>query len=498
LPAPAQRFIAAVWLLGISALACGGLLPVPGAANGWELGAFILLGMLAGGIKVRLMRRSAPDEVASMSLGFALIFATLLRFGPAAAMIVGGVSTLCSCLYPRRQPLYQLAFNMALSAAETGISGALFLALNRGGLELEPLRSLPAVVTATLAFYLINTGAVATVIALCTRQNAPALWKETFLWTAPSFFAGAGVSTAALLIFGPNLGTVLLFLTPVVYLTYQSYSLYTARARERQEHIEQLQESQAQLASSLEREHQVAEALQRSFLISTPDGTFPRLSVRTGYEPASDETLMGGDFYDTFSLPGGKVALVVGDASGKGIEAAVRIAEIKYALRAYAHQHPGPGAVLARLNEFACDLRRHEERPAGTFVALALAVIDTETGTLAVSSAGTEPPLILGAGGQARAVDAGGMPLGVDSTESYAVSETRLSPGDILLMVTDGITEARDGDHMLGYEGLTRIAAEAQPLQTLPRIGQAILQEARGFAQGKLQDDACLLLAQWN
>jgi serine phosphatase RsbU (regulator of sigma subunit) len=498
LPKKARLFIAAVWLLGGAAAAGAAVLSAPGAAApAWELGAFLLLAVLSGAIKVRLMRHAGPEDVASMSLGFALVFASLLRFGPVAAMIVGAVSTLFSCLYPKRQPAYQLAFNLALNALESGAGGLLFLALNGGALHLEPLRSLPAVVAATLAFYLINTGSVAAVIALCTGQKAPALWKETFLWTAPSFFAGAGVSTAALLLLGPHAGLILLSLSPVIYLTYQSYSLYTARAWERQEHIEQLQESHAQLASSLEREHQIAEALQRSFLIATPDGTFPHLCVKTGYKAASDEALIGGDFYDSFALPGGKVALVVGDASGKGMAAAVRIAEVKYALRAYANEHACPGAILARLNGFACELARRDGRPSDAFVVLALAVLDTDTGQIALSSAGTEPPLILGAGGRATVVYPGGMPLGVDPAESYPVTAAHLDPGDTFLMVTDGITEARRGGEILGYEGFVRLAAGALSLGTLPQMEQAILEGAQRFAQGRLQDDACLLLARW-
>jgi serine phosphatase RsbU (regulator of sigma subunit) len=300
-----------------------------------------------------------------------------------------------------------------------------------------------------------------------------------------------------LLLLGPRAGIILLSLSPVAYLTYQSYSLYTARAEERQRHIDQLQESQAQLASTLEREHQIADALQRSFLIGTPDGTFPNLSVRTAYKAALDEALVGGDFYDSFALPGGKAALVVGDASGKGLGAALRIAEVKYALRAYANQDTDPATILARLNRFACELRRNEDRPTDAFVVLALAVLDTNTGQTAISSAGTEPPVILATDGRATVIYSGGMPLGVDPEEDYPVTTVLLTPGDTLLMVTDGITEARRDGEILGYEGFLRLAIGALSQETLPRIKQAILEGAQSFARGQLQDDACLLLARW-
>ena len=90
---------------------------------------------------------------------------------------------------------------------------------------------------------------VAVIIALCTAQKPFGLWRSTFLWTAPSYFAGACISAIALLTFGDHVGGALLLVSPIAYLIYQSYAITTARAQmEKQQHIEELQENQAHLA----------------------------------------------------------------------------------------------------------------------------------------------------------------------------------------------------------------------------------------------------------
>jgi diguanylate cyclase (GGDEF)-like protein/putative nucleotidyltransferase with HDIG domain len=183
-----------------------------------------------------------------MSLGFALTFAAMLRFGPALSLIIGASSCLSGCLYPKRQPFYQLAFNLGLGLLEVWMANMAYLIVNGWTLTMHLPQTFIAIVAATLVNYAVNTGGVATIIALCTNQKAFPLWKETFLWTAPSYFAGACISSLAILLFGQHVVTILLFISPVAYLTYQSYAVYIARAEEKQQHIEEMQISQAHLA----------------------------------------------------------------------------------------------------------------------------------------------------------------------------------------------------------------------------------------------------------
>ena len=129
-------------------------------------------------------------------------------------------------------------------------------------------------------------------------KNMGRVWSESFLWTAPSYFAAAGTGTVAILLLGPEVGTVLLFVTPVAALTYLAYALSRQRAEENQQQIQELQTHEAQLAEDLRHEHEIAEALQRS-LLSKPDAAAcPGRHVYTEYEPAWKEARVGGDLRD--------------------------------------------------------------------------------------------------------------------------------------------------------------------------------------------------------
>ena len=130
---------------------------------------------------------------------------------------------------------------------EAWLAGLLFLKLNGETLALRPLPTFTAVVASSLCFFLINTGCIAMIVALCTGQKTAKLWQDTFLWTAPSYFAGASISTLTMILGGHNAGVILAFGSPVAYLTYKTYETQTARAAEQQKHIDELQKNQEHL-----------------------------------------------------------------------------------------------------------------------------------------------------------------------------------------------------------------------------------------------------------
>jgi len=254
--------------------------------------------------------------------------------------------------------------------------------------------------------------------------------------------------------------------------------------------------AQAQLQAAYERERRIAEALQRPLTLEVAEGAFPGLSVVALYAAVLGEAHVGGDFFDAFALPRGLVAVAVSDASGKGLSAAVRTMQVKDVLRAFACEYPhSAAAIVARLNDYVCDAHRFEEDGDDFFSCLALAILDSATGEGALVSAGCEPPRLVRADGTLESFETGGLPLGVRRQEIYTVRPLRLAPGDTLVLMTDGIPEARRGEEFLGDEGVAALlkAAFVQGRPSLRDTADAILEGARAFA-GALRDDACLVL----
>jgi serine phosphatase RsbU (regulator of sigma subunit) len=257
------------------------------------------------------------------------------------------------------------------------------------------------------------------------------------------------------------------------------------------------------------RDRRIADSLQRVLLRPHPEEAMSGLRVEAFHEAVMDEAAVGGDSCDAFALDGGRVALVVADASGKGLDAAERVAEIRFALRAFLREHANPGRALSCLNDFVCDAQRLGKRDDGTFATLTLAVFDGASEEAACFCAGGEPPLVLRACGRVEMVPVCGPALGLFPSQGYAAAMVSLDLGDALLLATDGLTEARDltlggptgspAGAFLGLEGLARLAAQAyDPVGKLPQIGRSIFEGARAFAGGRFHDDACLLIARKN
>ena len=257
------------------------------------------------------------------------------------------------------------------------------------------------------------------------------------------------------------------------------------------------------------REHQIAETLQRVLLRSSLRHALPNLAVEAFYQAALDEATVGGDSFDVSALTGGKVALAVADASGKGLDAAERVAEVRFALRAFLREHGDAGIALSRLNDFVCDAQRLGRRD-DAFATLTLVVLDTASGEAACLCAGGEPPLVLRADGAVEVVQICGSALGLFPSQGYAAAASRLAAGDAVLLTTDGITEARRlargkagrAGAFLGLEGLAQLAGRARDVKQvrgelpLSRVGRSIFEGARRFAGGTFHDDASLLLGQ--
>jgi PAS domain S-box-containing protein len=261
------------------------------------------------------------------------------------------------------------------------------------------------------------------------------------------------------------------------------------------------------LQQAFQRERRITEVLQRPLTMGVVKNAFPGLQVASLYVPALDEALVGGDFLDAFALPAGSgapvasacVAIVIADASGKGLAAAVRAIQVKDVLRAFARESPSdPVGVVARLNRFVCDTAQFDEQGPEGFTCLIFGVLDPLTGDGAIVTAGCGPPLLVRADGTSETVavaDPTCLPLGILRDALYIASPLHLSPGDTLVMLTDGITEARRGNDFLGYSAMVVLATQACAEPILEDMGRAILAGAVAYGSGVLRDDACILLA---
>jgi predicted ester cyclase len=209
---------------------------------------------------------------------------------------------------------------------------------------------------------------------------------------------------------------------------------------------------EAQEQERIEQELQVARQIQRELL---PEAT-PQLDgweVTTYYEPARE---VGGDFYDFLEFEDGRLGLVVGDATGKGMPAALVMATTRGMLRAVVQSLGSPGEVLARVNDaLVTDI------PPNMFVTCLYAILDPKSGSLRYANAGHDLPYLRHHGGDAEELMARGLPLGLMPNTRYEEKEAALAPGDNALFYSDGLVEAHNPQReMFGFARLRGLVAE--------------------------------------
>jgi predicted SnoaL-like aldol condensation-catalyzing enzyme len=211
--------------------------------------------------------------------------------------------------------------------------------------------------------------------------------------------------------------------------------------------------AEAQERERIEQELQVARQIQRELL---PEAT-PELDgweLSTYYEPARE---VGGDFYDFLEFEDGRVGLVVGDATGKGMPAALVMATTRGMLRAVVQSVESPGEVLARVNEaLVADI------PPNMFVTCLYAILDPKSGSLRYANAGHDLPYLRRhGGGDAEELRARGLPLGLMPNMPYEEKEAVLGVGDNALFYSDGLVEAHNPQReMFGFARLRALVAE--------------------------------------
>jgi anti-sigma regulatory factor (Ser/Thr protein kinase) len=228
-------------------------------------------------------------------------------------------------------------------------------------------------------------------------------------------------------------------------------------------------------------ERAAASALQRSLI---PDRLpmIPGLELAGRYLPAGAGGV-GGDWYDVFTLPSGRVGIVMGDVLGRGLRAAVVMGRLRSALRAYALDTPAPGEVLERLD------RKIQHFEAGQMTTVLYAVLDAGLATLQIASAGHPLPMMSTPGSNVATVEADvDPPLGVDSGVRRRTTTLELPPGAMLALFTDGLVERRGESITVGLDRLRKALGAGSAEQ---RCATAIHSMLGGVEP---QDDVALLV----
>lgn len=236
------------------------------------------------------------------------------------------------------------------------------------------------------------------------------------------------------------------------------------------------------------REYRIAQTLQSSLIGNIPD-RLGRVVFGHKYLPALDEAQVGGDLYDVINLPNGRVGIIVADVAGKGIQAAMHTAMIRYMTMAFAYQSPdSPSRALELLNSALCS-----QNARSVIVTVFYAVLDPDTGWLVYANAGHPPAVNISRGGKQQTfLYRTGLPVGFVDDATYYDKEVQLLSGDTLMIYTDGVTEARQGTQIISRDMLTDILFENANLDP-QEIVDNVCDEIRKFTCNKLKDDIAVI-----
>ena len=196
--------------------------------------------------------------------------------------------------------------------------------------------------------------------------------------------------------------------------------------------------------------------------------------------------LMAGDFYDLYPTSPSRLAAVIGDVTGHGIEPSITAFQVKYLLRVFLRQYRDPAQAVEELNAVLSSQGGPEE-----FVSLCTVLFDLEAGTLRFASAG-HPPAWLWHDGEVRPLRATGPLLTLEPHGTFTSREIEMVPGDLVLLYTDGLAEARSGEQLFGEERIAQ-TLRRDPGQEASVLCKSLLEAARDFASAPLTDDVAIL-----
>ena len=281
-----------------------------------------------------------------------------------------------------------------------------------------------------------------------------------------------------------NFGYFVIVVTVVANVVLFGVEELQRTLRERNQQLEQTVEKGTIALQQQEEELKRAREIQQMLLPST----LPQLAgvqIAGAWQPARE---VGGDYFDVIQLDKNRLGICVGDVAGKGITAALLMANLQASFRAFATSEASPQVVCTKLNKFLC-----ANIASGKFVTFFYAVRDADARTLTYENAGHSPGLLLRSDGTTETLPGGGAVLGALPDWTYQDYTVQLQPGDQLLLSTDGITEAENAKlEEFGEERLLE-AARAR-LGSALEVQRAIMQQVTTFCGGNFRDDATLLV----
>jgi phosphoserine phosphatase RsbU/P len=259
---------------------------------------------------------------------------------------------------------------------------------------------------------------------------------------------------------------------------------YHQRLQERNELLQQTVEKGTIALQQQEEELKRAREIQQMLL----PNVLPQLAgvqISGAWQPARE---VGGDYFDVIALDEKRLGICIGDVAGKGITAALLMANLQASFRAFATPDASPQAVCTRLNKFLS-----ANLASGKFVTFFYAVLDADQRTLIYENAGHCPGLLIRGNGAAELLRGSGAVLGVLPDWIYQDSTVQLERGDKLLLCTDGVTEAENTRlEEFGEQRLLEVARarDGSALDTQ----RAVMQQVTAYCGGNFCDDATLLV----
>jgi serine phosphatase RsbU (regulator of sigma subunit) len=234
-----------------------------------------------------------------------------------------------------------------------------------------------------------------------------------------------------------------------------------------------------------QQQKQFAETMQQS-LLPRERPAVAGLEVGTVYESAA-QVDVGGDVFDFMELPDGRLAVVLGDVTGHGIDATADMAMAKFVFRSLAREHSEPSDFLAHANEVVVG-----EIAVGKFITMAYITVDPG-GEVLCASAGHPEPRLVHPDGTVTGIECGGLALGIDGAQTYDQVRAALPPGGAVVLYTDGVIESRRGRDLFGMERMDEVLAThaSQPAQVL---ADELLAACRSYAGGDLPDDCAIVV----